>query len=193
MGKHFVGFNKIKSATYHKIEDAQYPDYEDWDDFFWDTLKENWDYFLNCELTLEQVSDVIYHIYSWCREDKVILDNDCSNTASTWTNWKETGDIVKILEGLRDSKEVNNEIFQECLEENHSVLFSNPSYSNALIGISTDGKAIYDYDKMIEELSSEDDISYEEAAEFIDYNTIGSLPPSESKYPIIMYNKKMYE
>ena len=82
LGKHFIGFNKIPSMTYRKsISEATFPDYEEWEDFFWDTLKENWDYFLNCELTLDQAADVIYKIYEWCTYDRVILDNDCSSTA----------------------------------------------------------------------------------------------------------------
>ena len=35
---------------------------------------------------------------------------------------------------------------------------------------------MYDYEKMINELAEEDGISYEEAQEFIDYNTMRSLP-----------------
>lgn len=106
LGKHFNGFNQIKNATYCKsIDKASYPSYEDWDDFFWDTLRENWDYFLNFKITLEQVSDVIYQIYKWCVSDKVILDSDCSSTCEIWAKWKETGDISLILEKLHNSIE----------------------------------------------------------------------------------------
>jgi hypothetical protein len=99
LGKHFNGFNKIPSMTYRvSLQDASYPDYEDWDDFFWDTLRENWSYFMYCDLTLEKASDVIHKIYEWCISDKVILDNDCSSTASIWKDWKETGGITELLE-----------------------------------------------------------------------------------------------
>ena len=193
LGKHFNGFNEIKSATYCKsIYEADYPSYEDWDDFFWDTLKENWNYFLGCELTLEQTSDVIHHIYEWCISDKVLMDNDCSSTFETWKEWKETGDITTILETLHNTSETYEMSFiNELLEENESLLFENPSYNSALIGITTDGRAVYDYSLMVNELMKEDNIDYEEAVEFIDYNTIGSLPSSDTKYPIIIQGRKV--
>ena len=101
LGKHFEGFSNIKNALYcTSIEKATYPEYDDWYDFLWDTLQTNWGYFLNCELTLEQTSDVIRQIYEWCISDKVILDNDCSSTCEIWKDWKETGDITSILEGI---------------------------------------------------------------------------------------------
>lgn len=99
LGKHFLEFTEIPSMEYRRsIGDASYPSYEDWDDFFWDTLKTNWDYFYPCDLTLEQVSNVIHKIYEWCISDKVILDHDCSETTEIWKDWKETGDITEILE-----------------------------------------------------------------------------------------------
>ena len=190
LGKHFNGFNEIKNTTYNSLFEATFPNYDDWDDFFWDTLKENWDYFNGCELTLEQASNVIHDIYEWCVSDEVILDNDCSDSFNIWKNWEETGDICTILEKAHITKDnISNEIFESTLEENGSILFSNPSYNSALIGITTDGRAAYDYYLMIAELCSKDNMSYEEAVEFIEYNTIGSLPQSNTKYPIII-NKK---
>ena len=76
------------------------------------------------------------------------------------------------------------------MEEEESILFRNPSYESAIIGITTDGRAVYDYYRMIEELSKEDDIDYEEAEDFILYNTVGSLRPAEEKFPIIMYKRE---
>ena len=68
-----------------------------------------------------------------------------------------------------------------------SVIFENPSYDPAIIGISEDERVIYDYDKMIKYLVTEDDMTIEEASDFISYNTIRSLPYVEN-HPIIMYN-----
>lgn len=41
---------------------------------------------------------------------------------------------------------------------------------------------------MIEHLIQEDDMSYEEAIDFISYNTIRSLPYAGEGAPIIMYS-----
>ena len=98
LGKHFSRFSGIPNTSHNDI--ARYPDYENWDDFFWNTLKENWEYFLYTDLTLEQVSNVIHEIYEWCFSDEVILGNDCAESASRWLNWKETGSITELLENI---------------------------------------------------------------------------------------------
>lgn len=67
-----------------------------------------------------------------------------------------------------------------------SVIFENPDYDSAIIGISEDNRIIYDYDKMIDFLVTKDNMSIKEAADFISYNTIRSLPYIENS-PIIMY------
>ena len=45
-----------------------------------------------------------------------------------------------------------------------------------VISASELGHVIYSYPRMLEHLVLNDGMTYEEAAEFIDYNTIGSLP-----------------
>ena len=54
-------------------------------------------------------------------------------------------------------------------------VFSNPSFNNSIIGISYDGRVIYDYDLMIEDLMKEEDLDYEDALEFIEYNILRAL------------------
>lgn len=66
------------------------------------------------------------------------------------------------------------------------VYFSSPSFNNAIIGVSTDNRLIYDYDKMIECLMEDEHWSYEESQEWIEYNTIRSLDYFQDG-PIIMY------
>ena len=73
-------------------------------------------------------------------------------------------------------------------EETSIVLFESPSYDDAFIGLTLDNRAVYDYDKMIECLMKEDDISYEEAIEFIDYNTIRARPYIGEKAPVVIQN-----
>lgn len=67
------------------------------------------------------------------------------------------------------------------------VIFKDEGYDDALIGISEDGRAIYDFDLMVEWLMKVDGITSEEAMEWIEYNTIRSLPYTGSGAPIIMY------
>lgn len=67
------------------------------------------------------------------------------------------------------------------------VIFKDEGYDDALIGISEDGRAIYDFDLMVEWLMKVDGITSEEAMEWIEYNTIRSLPYAGPSAPIIMY------
>lgn len=68
-----------------------------------------------------------------------------------------------------------------------SVIFENPDFDSAIIGVSFDGNVIYDFNLMVKHLMDEDGMTEEEAIEFIDYNTVRSLPYQE-KHPIIMKN-----
>lgn len=82
---------------------------------------------------------------------------------------------------------VNLELRKELPED--TILFGDTfmSYDGAIIGVTTDGRAVYDFDKMVEELMQDEEWSYEDAVEWIDYNTIRSLPYAGLKAPIIMY------
>ena len=68
------------------------------------------------------------------------------------------------------------------------IIFENPDYDSAIIGITENNQVVYDYEKMIEYLIQEDDMDYEEAVDFISYNTIRSLPYAGEGAPIIMYS-----
>ena len=64
---------------------------------------------------------------------------------------------------------------------------TNFSYDDALIGVTEDDRAVYDYEKMIQWLVDTEEMTYEEAAEWIDYNTIRALPYMGEGAPVIMY------
>lgn len=67
------------------------------------------------------------------------------------------------------------------------VILKDYSYDTALIGITTDNRAVYDYDLMIEWLVKHESMSIEEAAEWIDYNTLGALPYAGGDGPLVMF------
>ena len=69
-----------------------------------------------------------------------------------------------------------------------AIVFDNMSYDGSIVGVTTGGRVVYDYDKMIEELMEDEGWSYEDAAEWIDYNTIRSIPYAGPGAPIIMYS-----
>lgn len=68
-----------------------------------------------------------------------------------------------------------------------AVVFDNPSFDTAIIGTTSDGRAVYSFEKMIEELMETEEMEYDEATEFIECNTIRSLPYIQNA-PVIVYN-----
>lgn len=67
------------------------------------------------------------------------------------------------------------------------VIFENYSYDDALVGVTEDGRAVYDFDKMVRWLVETEGFTDEEAIEWIEYNTIRALPYMGDDAPIIMY------
>ena len=81
---------------------------------------------------------------------------------------------------------VNREILYDMGYED-SVVFENPDYDEAIIGVSHDGRVIYDMDLMVEHLMVHDGMTEMDAVDFIDYNTARSIPYAGECDPIIMY------
>ena len=89
----------------------------------------------------------------------------------------------------------NEDEEREWLLENggdeKTVMFRNPSFPRSLIGVTTDGRAVYSLDQMIEEFSDDNDCREEDATDFIHYNTLGSLHLSKEfeKTPIVLASR----
>ena len=65
-----------------------------------------------------------------------------------------------------------------------AIVFANPDYESAIVGYTPDGRIVYRYEDMVRYLMETDSMSEEDAAEFIDYNTVGAYIENG---PIIMY------
>lgn len=72
-----------------------------------------------------------------------------------------------------------------------SIVLDDDSYDNSIIGVTLDGRIIYDYDLMIDELMQDDDCSMEEAIDWIEYNTLRAIPYMGDKAPIIVNSYTM--
>lgn len=105
LGKHMNCPEGIAERTYR--DKPEWIDYDCYDDFFWDFLRENYEEFLQTELNLERLRDVIFSIYSWCIDDKVYFDNDCNDNAE-WINWKETGSLSDVLRKAHIIQDINS-------------------------------------------------------------------------------------
>ena len=61
------------------------------------------------------------------------------------------------------------------------------SYDTALIGVTHDDRAVYDYDLMVEWLMEDQGFTEEEAVDWIDFNTIRALPYMGADGPIVLH------
>lgn len=75
----------------------------------------------------------------------------------------------------------------EELGKNGTVVFKHFDFSTAIVGISRDDRVIYDYEKMIEHLINYENMTAEEAIEYIDFN-FSSPMGGDKKWPVIMYS-----
>lgn len=67
------------------------------------------------------------------------------------------------MKELRTEEDVRELI--DCCEYEDVIVFSNPSYASAFVGMSEDGRAVYDYNNMIEWLMGEKEFTDDEAVE----------------------------
>ena len=70
-----------------------------------------------------------------------------------------------------------------------AVVFDNYAYDNSIIGTTFDGRAIYCYGLMVEELMRDKGWDEIDAIEWIDYNTLRALPYAGGKAPMIVYTE----
>ena len=88
---------------------------------------------------------------------------------------------------------INNELRDYIAEEHEeAAIFNIPSYDNSIVGITDDGHIIYDYDKMVKEFMSENNVTMQEAIKFVEYNTLRTIPYiEEAVRPIIMFSSEI--
>ena len=79
-----------------------------------------------------------------------------------------------------------NENIRLELEED-AIVFDNPAFDNSIIGVTTDGQAVYDYNKMVAELMEDDEISEQEAIDWIEYNTLRVIPYAGEMAPVVIF------
>lgn len=85
--------------------------------------------------------------------------------------FKDVGELKEALWGI---------------DAEDTTFFVDPDYISAVIGISTDDRVVYSYEKMVEFLVNSDGMAYEDAEEFIEYNTIRTIPYMGKNSPIIV-------
>ena len=74
--------------------------------------------------------------------------------------------------------------------EDDTIVFDNPAFDNSIIGITTDGQAVYGYNKMVVELMCDENISEQEAIDWIEFNTLRAIPYAGDMAPIVIFTFK---
>ncbi len=82
---------------------------------------------------------------------------------------------------------VRKDIREQLPED--AVVFDNFAYDNSIIGVTTDDRVVYSYEKMITELVLEENVTEEQAIAWIENNTIKALPYIPNG-PVIVYEKE---
>ena len=67
------------------------------------------------------------------------------------------------------------------------LILENYSYDDALVGVTEDGRAVYDFNKMVAWLVETEGFTEEAAIEWIEYNTIRALPYLGDQAPIVIH------
>lgn len=92
------------------------------------------------------------------------------------------------------TKTIDNAIFntvdelREYLEEQQhegTTFFESPSFVKAITGITERGQLIYDYDLMIDAIMEETGWEYDDAVDWIEENTLRTIPYMGSVHPIV--------
>ena len=104
LGKHFTCPFGIADKAYKNK--ACFIDQDCFDDFLWDFLRDNSEYFN--DLKLEHIKEVLYKVFEWCSEDKIYSDNDCDDNAE-WLEWTEAASLSDIIKEVTDHSKLSKE------------------------------------------------------------------------------------
>lgn len=85
----------------------------------------------------------------------------------------------------RDMRSAEEKLLDNGYED--VMILQNFSYDSALIGVTADNRAVYDFNLMIEYLMEEEGFTEIEAIEWVEYNTIRALSYMGSDAPIVMH------
>lgn len=83
---------------------------------------------------------------------------------------------------------MKHEELQEYLKKEYGgyALFEPEHYDEGIIGITENGNVVYSYGLLAETLMLHDDMSYEDAIEWLDYNTIRTIPYMGEFKPVML-------
>jgi len=100
---------------------------------------------------------------------------------------------MEIIKELRQAKLKRiEEMVDKIAEMNPEAILLEPQsfYNKTIMGYSGDGQVVYSVGQILEGHVNEDDMTYEEAIEFFEFNTIGTfMGMNNPNKPIFMYEE----
>jgi hypothetical protein len=79
------------------------------------------------------------------------------------------------------------------MNPNAIVLEPQSTFNQAIIGSDPDGRVVYSSNKIIRAFMSEDGMSQEEAIEYYEYNTLGTIQPMDNPdKPLFVYDEFIF-
>ena len=79
------------------------------------------------------------------------------------------------------------------INPNAIVLEPQSTFNQAIIGSDPDGRLVYSSNKIMRAFMSEDGMSEEEAIEYFEYNTLGTIQPMDNPdKPLFVYDEFIF-
>ena len=66
------------------------------------------------------------------------------------------------------------------------VHFDGPEFDGGIVGVTTDGRLVYSYDKLVRALMEANKWDETDAIDWVEFNTLRSLPYIHGKAPVVM-------
>ena len=99
-------------------------------------------------------------------------------------------DLVSRAEDYTTYNESNDSLKEWLLDQGYeeSILLESPTYRNAVLGVSDDGRVIYSERIIIEDMMIDEGMDLESALDHFSYNLLRSLPYMGNMAPIILHD-----
>ena len=99
-------------------------------------------------------------------------------------------DFIARVENTTNYDDSNDELKDWLVEQGYeeSIVFESPTYRNAVLGISEEGRVIYSERIIIEDMMIDEGMELEEAIDHFEFNLLRSLPYMGEMAPIILHD-----
>lgn len=99
-------------------------------------------------------------------------------------------DFMARVEETTNYDDSNDSLKEWLVEQGYddSILLESPSYRNAVVGVSDEGRVIYSERIILQDMMIDEGMEYEEAIDHFSYNLLRSLPYMGKMAPIIQHD-----